>query len=85
MDNDANKQPQGEFLMSGRIVPVGREGNKVFVRTLRFGEEDTGEVVHIGPGDQLVFRAGDLVIDSREIDALSVKGLRGYAPVANII
>ena len=85
MNKNANRQPKGEFLTGGRIVPMGREGNKVFARTLRPGEEDTGEAIHIGPGDQLVIPAGGLVIDSREIDAQSIKGLGGYAPVANTV
>ena len=81
----ANKQTQDEFLTSGRLIPIGREGNKVFARTLRPGEEDTGEVVHLEPGDQLVIPPGGLVIDSREIDARSTKGIGGYAPVANTV
>ena len=85
MEEDANKQTQGEFLTGGRLIPIGREGNKVFARTLRPGEEDTGEVVHLEPGDQLVIPAGGLTVDSREIDAQSTEGLGGYAPVANTV
>ena len=85
MGIDAKEQQQGDFLFGGRIVPVGREGNKVFVRTLRHGEEDTGETVRLRLGERIVFRAGDLVIDSRQIDAMSPKGLGGYAPVANTV
>ena len=82
MDEDASREPTGEFLTSGRIVPVRREGNKVFVRSLRQGEEDTGQVVNIRAGDSVIFESGALVIDSRQIDAQSVKGPGGYAPVA---
>ena len=85
MASDADMQPGGEFLTSGRIVPVRREGNKVFVRTLRQGEEDTGEVVNIRAGDRVIFEPGALAIDSREIDSQSTKGLGGYAPVANTV
>ena len=82
---DMNKQPEGEFLTGGRLVPVRRQGNKVYAGTLRPGEEDTGEVVHLEPGDQLVIPPGGLVVDSREIDAYGVEGFGGYAPVANTV
>ena len=42
---------EGEFLYASRLVPAGREGNKVFARTLRPGEVDTGEGVKVGPGE----------------------------------
>ena len=85
MGMDAEEQRQGDFLLGARIVPVEREGNKVFVRTPRHGEEDAGETVRLRRGDRLLFRAGDLVIDSRQIDAMSPKGPGGYAPVANTV
>ena len=85
MDKAPIEQPGAEFLTSGRIVLDRREGNRVFVRTLRPDEEDTREGVNIRAGDQLIFEAGALVIDSKEIDAQSVKGRGGYAPVANTV
>ena len=72
-------------MTTGRLIPIGREGNKVFARTLRPGEEDTGEGVKIEAGDQLIIPAGGLSFHSREIDAQSPKGLGGYAPVANTV
>ena len=75
----------GELLTVGRLVPAGRDGNKVFARMLRPGEEDSGEAVRIEAGDQLVIPPGGLSFDSREIDAQSPKGLGGYAPVANSV
>ena len=85
MNNDSRMQSAGEFLTSGRIVPVRREGNKVFVRTLRHGEEDTGEVVNIRAGDHMIFEPGALAINSRQMDAQSAESLGGYAPVANTV
>ena len=85
MEEKSNKQSDGEFLTAGRIVPVRREGNKVFARTLRHGEVDTGESVTVQAGEQLVFEPGALSIDSRQIDAQSPKGLGDYAPVANTV
>ena len=86
MTNDANEENQGDFLFGGRIVPIKREGNIVYARSLRRGEEDTGEGVALQPGDRLVIPAGELVIDSRQIDTYyNPKGLGGYAPVANTV
>ena len=85
MGNDPLDNNDGEFLTSGRLVPIRREGYKVYARTLRPGEEDTGEGVHLNAGDQLIIPKGGLVIDSEEIDAQSAKGLGGYAPVANTV
>ena len=78
-------QDSSDLLYMSRLVPDGREGNKVFARSLRPGEEDTGEGVNVRAGEQLVIRAGGLVINSDEIDALSPKGYGGYAPVANTV
>ena len=73
---DNKKQDLGdELLFYGRLVPDGREGNKVYARSLRPGEEDTGEGVNLNAGDELVIRPGGLVINSDEIDALSPKGV----------
>ena len=78
-------QDSSDLLFISRLVPDGREGNKVFARSLRPGEEDTGEGVNVLAGEQLVIRAGGLLISSNEIDALSPKGYGGYAPVANTV
>lgn len=85
MGNDNREQQPGTFLFGARIVPVERKGNRVFVRTLRHGEKDPGETVRLREGDRITFRAGDLVIDSRQIDAMSPKGRGGYATVANTV
>ena len=83
--DQVNPDPGLGFLMAGRLIPTGREGNKVFARMLRSGEVDTGETVHLELGDELVIPAGGLVIDSREIDAMSPVGAGGYAPVTNTV
>ena len=80
-----NMGPDDEFLHSGRIVPDGSDGDTVFARSLRPGEEDTGEGVHIPAGKRLVIRAGGLSFSSDEIDARSPKGRGGYAPVVDTI
>ena len=84
--DSGDKPGEGKFLFAGRLVPDGREGNVVYARTLRRAEEDTGEGVHVGPGEQLVIRAGGFVVDSREIDEYyNPVGIGGYRPVANTV
>ena len=86
MTDHGDKPGQGNFLMAGRIVPIKREGNVVYGRNLRRGEQDTGEAVHLNPGDRLVIPAGELVIDSRDIDEYyNPIGVGGYRPVANTV
>ena len=83
---EENNQVQGNFLFGRRVVPIEREGNVVYARTLRRGEEDTGEAIHLKPGDRLVIPAGELVIDSRDIDEYhNPESLGGYRPVANTV
>ena len=85
LDPNDETTPLGTPLLASRVVPVRREGNRVYVRTLRYGEEDTGESVKLREGDRITFEAGALEIDTRQIDAIATKGLGGYAPVANTV
>ena len=80
-----NLGPDDELLLLGRLVPAGSDENTVFARSLRPGEEDSGEAVHVPAGKQLMIRAGDLSFSSDEIDARSPKGRGGYAPVADTL
>ena len=86
MANEGDKSGEGNFLIGRRLVPDGREGNVVYARTLRRGEEDTGESVHVGPGERLEIRPGGFVIDSQDIDEyFNPIGVGGYRPVANTV
>lgn len=85
MDENNKPSNDGEFLFHGRLVPMGREGNIVYARTLRPGEEDTGEGVHVNAGDRLVIPAGEFVFNTDQIDALIPKRMGGYAPIANTV
>ena len=86
MKNERDNHDQDNFLISGRLVPIRREGNIVYARSLRRGEEDTGEGVHLKRGDQLVIPAGKLVFNARDIDESdNSKGLGGYRSVANTV
>ena len=80
-----NLGPDDELLLLGRLVPAGSDENTVFARSLRPGEEDTGEAVHVPAGKRLMIRAGDLSFNSDEIDARSPQGRGGYAPVADTL
>ena len=80
-----NMGPDDELLLLGRLVPAGSDENTVFARSLRPGEEDSGEGVHVPAGKRLVIRPGDLSFSSAEIDARSPKGRGGYAPVADTL
>lgn len=85
LDPNDETTPLGTPLVTSRVVPVRREGNRVYIRTLRYGEEDTGESVKLRAGDKITLEAGALEIDTRQIDAIAAKGLGGYAPVANTV
>ncbi|MDE0031681.1 MAG: hypothetical protein OXU75_00860 [Deltaproteobacteria bacterium] len=77
----------GEFLVSLRVVPAGREGKTVYGRTLRHGEEvDPDEGVLVRAGERFVFREGDLTIDARAVDELYNPEERGgYRPISNTV
>ena len=80
-----NLGPDNEILYVGRVVPAGSDKDTVFARSLRPGEDAPREVVNVPAGKKLVFRAGDLSFSSDEIDARSLKGRGGYAPVSDTI
>ena len=79
-DND-----EDDFLIGGRLVPIRREGNVVYARSLRRGEEDTGEVIQLKAGDRLEIPKGEVVIDSRDIDDQLEEDLGGYKPISPVI
>ena len=83
---DPSNERGSNFLYQARLVEMKREGNTVYARSLRRGEEDTGEGVHVGAGEQLVIPKGGMVIDSRDVDEYhNPVGLSGYRPIANTV
>ena len=66
-----SNQTDGDFLLAGRLVPLGRKGNIVYARSLRPGEEDTGEGVHVKAGEQQLDHParGELIINTRSASA----------------
>lgn len=76
----------GMYLGGGPITFVRREGDKVFVRTLRPDEDpETTKPATLRAGDRLVFEAGALSITVETLDAPAVAGRGGYAPVAGTV
>ena len=68
-----------------RIVPIRREGNKVFVRALERSEEDLGTVVSLEEGDELVAEPGAIHFSSEDVDDLLEEDLGGYKLVSPVI
>jgi hypothetical protein len=76
-----------DALVGVRVVPAGRDGTKVFGRTLADGEQDSGEPVAFYPyaGEELHFPSGNVQISLRDLDRGNQPGSDGYAPVANTL
>lgn len=73
------------FLFSYRVVPVRREEGVVYARTLRRGERDSGQRVHVRPGDSLRFEANDVVAELDHIDALEPASPSGHVPLTPVL
>lgn len=73
------------FVISMRAVPVRREGNVVYCRTLRRGEEDEGKRVHVRPGDSVTFEAGAVTIELDHIDSQEKPTASGYVPLTPVL
>ena len=74
-----------DALIGVRVVPVGRDGNKIIVKTLNHGEPDTGESVRRGPGESLLLPPGNMRITIQDIDKENTPHPDGYAALSNTI
>jgi hypothetical protein len=76
-----------DAVIGVRVVPAGRDGHKVFGRTLAQGEADSGEPVRFYPyaGEELLFQVGSVQLFLEDVDKNSRSGPDGYAPVANAL
>ena len=74
-----------DFLAGVRVVPAGRNGSRVYGRTLNHGEADSGEGISIEPGETLEFPAGSISVTMADVDRYAEPGSDGYAPVANTV
>jgi hypothetical protein len=76
-----------DALLGVRVVPNGRDGTKVFGRTLAEGESDSGEPVSFYPyaGEELHFPPGSVRVSLRDVDREGQPGPDGYSPVSNTL
>jgi hypothetical protein len=74
-----------DSVIAVRIVPDGREGNLVFGRSLRPGEEDDGTPIVLNAGERLQFKPNSILISIQDIDRHATPGPDGYAPITNTI
>ena len=74
-----------DFLAGVRVVPAGRDGSRLYGRTLNQGESDSGEGISIEPGETLEFPAGSISVTMADVDRYAKPGPDGYAPVANTV
>lgn len=72
-----------QFLFGCRIVPVRTEPGRVLARTLRFGELDTGQRVHVRPGDQL--QLVDVTVELDHIDSQESATASGHVPLTPVL
>lgn len=76
---------QDDLITWMRVVEVRRDGNRVFGRTLRPDEEDSGQAILLRPGDSLTFEEGAIKVSLKAIDALESSGAEGYSPVTGVL
>ncbi len=54
----ATADQTSDMLLGMRVLPVRRQGSVVYARSLRHGEEDTGQRVHVRPGGSIEIEEG---------------------------
>ena len=79
------KVGEDDFLAGVRVVPAGRDGNRVYGRTLNHGETDSGEGISLEAGETLEFPPGSISVTMADVDRYAEPGSDGYAPVANTV
>jgi hypothetical protein len=73
------------YLFCYRVVPARREPGIVYARTLRRGEADAGQRIHVRPGETIRFEAGSIVAELGHIDAMEPPSASGYVPLAPVL
>jgi hypothetical protein len=76
-----------DWLVAVRIVPDGRDGTKVYGRSLKAGEVDPDVPVIFDPnaGEELHFRPGSVQITIQDVDRMAKPGPDGYATISNTV
>lgn len=85
MHTSAEVGDNSGFLFGYRVIPVRREPGVVYARTLRHGEEDTGERVHVRAGESVKFEAGSVVVELDHIDRSEPPSRSGYVPLTPVL
>ena len=57
-----------DTLIRVRVIPVGRDGNRVLSKTLNYGEPDLGDAIIVCRGERLLFPVGNVKITVRDLD-----------------
>ena len=76
-----SKKGGNDIPFDVRVLPTGKEGNKVFGRTLRFGEEDSGEGIVVEDGETLIFPPKSVAFDIRDVDSRIKSERHGWGDV----
>jgi len=76
-----------DLMIWVRVVPAGKEGLRVYGRSLLPDELDDGRkiVVNRSIGETLHFRPGSVRFSIQDVDRLSKAGPDGYRPITNTI
>lgn len=74
-------------LVPVRVVPAGRDGTKIYGRTLKPGEVDPGVPVIFYPdaGEELHFPPGSVQITIKDVDQMAKPGPDGYSAISNTV
>ncbi len=68
-----------DALIGVRVVPAGRDGNKVLGKTLTYREPDSRAAITVRPGEELLFPVGNVKVSIRDIDRENRPEPDGYA------
>lgn len=79
LHTSADPEASDDFLFGYRIVPVREEPGRVQARTLRLGEPDTGQRVHVRPGDTV--ELVDVTVELEYLDSLEPATESGHVPL----
>ena len=74
-----------DAVVGVRVVPNGRNSNKVYGRTLNFGEPDSDESIRLEVGEKLVFPPGSVSVTLQDVDRYADPEPDGYTTVANTV
>ena len=74
-----------DALIGVRVVPAGRDGNKIIAKTLNQGQPDSGEGITRHAGEKLLLPPGNARITIQDVDKENSPHADGYAAASNTI